>query len=526
MRRKRLIAILGMAAVLVVSAGCSGILGPGTSVSQVDAGVTEENVPYIAYNYTVQDYADALLEGPNGQIVAEEQLSPESGRSAFRLADPRSGTYTIAIQEGGETKVTEEVEFDGPNPEIVSLNGIWSGSTLEQIQVDIRNTGDMPVQISEVSIEARGQEMRDSSKYTWLDQNDSAQFSAAGSYSDTITIEEAGTVTGDVSIETSAGTLQGSINEEFEAPSVEFVSITPNWEGNELTNLAAEVRNTGDLPTEVNVTVGNPDPVYYTGEKRVEPHSVEEFDFDSETIWESALFWAESGGNHSLEVVADSPDGFASQVIYHEVEGGTVEIESMTPDWQNGQLESISYSVANDGETEAETEIVASVNGEEVGSDSIALDPETSESFEISGFTSLYSAESGGDFTVELAAEEYDSSARDTVSFDGPEADISNIEASFGTVWDSEKVELSSVDFELRNGGDVKLSYSDFRVTLDGATRTTSPYTTELRSGETTSHSEYYSDGIAVAPGQYDLTVEILDSGEVISSRTVSVTAE
>ena len=526
MRPRRLIAILGITTVLVVSAGCTGLLGPGTDVSKVDTGVNDDNVPYIAYNYTVQDYADAILEAPNGDIVAERQLSPETGRSAFRLRNPRGGTYTIAIQEGGETKVTEEVEFEGPNPEVVSLNGVWSGPTLEQIQVEIRNTGDLPVQVSEVAVEARDQVTSDSSMYTWLDQNESAQFSASGSYGETITVEKSGNFEGSVSIVTSVGTIQDTIYQEFEGPSIEIISINQEWEGNELIDVETEVRNSGDLPAEVNVTLGNPDPQYFTGEETVEAHSVTKYDFESVYYGNTPLYWAESGGNQSLELVANFTDGFASETIYHEVEGATVEIESMTPSWEYGQLNSVSYSVTNNGEIEAETEIIATINGEEISSDSVSVAPGDTETDEIAGaFGSLYSVESGGEYMLKLAAKGYNSNIKDSISFDGTDAEISNVEASFGSVYDSEKVELTSVDFEMANGGDIIYSYSDVRVTLDGATRTSSPIITELQPGESTSVSEYYIDGIAVSPGQYDLTIEILDGGEITASRTYTVTA-
>ena len=526
MNRKLAFSIVGVI-ILVTASGCSGILGPGTTVSQVETGVSNDNVPYIAFNYTVQDYAKSLLEGPDGNIIGKRELAPESGRSAFRLPNPRPGTYTIAIQEGGNTKATKELEFDGPDAELVSLSGTWSGATLEQVQTEVRNSGDLPLQISSVAVAARGQRMTDSSMYTWLEPNESSYFSASNSYDQTITIEKAGMVTGDVTVTTSNETLRGTITEEFKPPSIKIDSVRQEWEKNGLIDVELKVRNTGDLPTEVNVSIRHSERTHSTGAESVQPHSATSFDFENEYLGDYPLFRAKSGGNMSVEIVADSPDGFASKTVYHKVQGATVDITNLSTSWNMGKLDTITYTVENSGEIEAESEVLATINGEEIVTDYISVDGKGEQIYEIAGgFTPLHSVTSGGDFTVKLEAKEYDVTAQERVEFDGPKPRISEIQASLDSMYDSDNVELDDVEFTLANRGDVSLSYDKVRVTLKGSSRSFSPYDPSLKPGASESISEYFYDPMSVPPGQYDLEVEIVADGKVTASKTVPVSGE
>ncbi|MFB6188138.1 MAG: hypothetical protein ABEI86_14910, partial [Halobacteriaceae archaeon] len=87
---RKLWGIVGLVMLLSVSAGCSGLVG-GPQISDVQTGVTSETIPYIAFNYSVDDYSTANLEGPDGEIVSDHELSTNENISAFRMSNPREG---------------------------------------------------------------------------------------------------------------------------------------------------------------------------------------------------------------------------------------------------------------------------------------------------------------------------------------------------------------------------------------------------------------------------------------------------
>jgi hypothetical protein len=85
-------------------------------------------------------------------------------------------------------------------------------------------------------------------------------------------------------------------------------------------------------------------------------------------------------------------------------------------------------------------------------------------------------------------------------------------------------VELSSVSFSVKNTGEIPISYDEIEVEFGGTTRTDSPYgTNSLQPGAQAPESVYFSDGISVKPGDYEITIRVLNDGDVVASGSTAV---
>lgn len=79
----RLASIAVVAIVATVAlAGCAGIGGgSGQSFSEAQVGVAEDRGPVVAFNYSVNNYATVLLEGPDDNVLNEARSRRMASRA-------------------------------------------------------------------------------------------------------------------------------------------------------------------------------------------------------------------------------------------------------------------------------------------------------------------------------------------------------------------------------------------------------------------------------------------------------------
>lgn len=625
--QRHTVVVLGVAALVALS-GCGAIgLGTGPTVSDARAAVSSDGVPYLSFQYSVDDYATALLEGPDGNIISEQRLSPKKNSSGLPFQKPRPGTYVVVIEQGGETAVTKEVTFDGPTAEITNIDTKWDGSKLQETRVTVANTGDLPVQISSATVSARGQSVSNDPMYQWVGPNTTKTITISEQYGSSITIQEPGKVQGDIQLQTSNKTLSESFSKTFQGPNLEFVDANPNWSGNELRSATATVKNTGDLPTDVSTviehsgsrvaetdsvslapdgqrtfTLESYDGLYTAetagnismelivdGESAYASRTIDHYvrpatvnvtsvspvwsgnELESVTvtienngdlattfvpsiqgerrdveIWRQmkldagevreleltdiagSLYTIKSAGNTSLDVVIDSPAGKETVTISRSVSGSDLSIDDLSTSWDSGDLTSVSFTVSNTGGIGSTVQATVSVNGEEVGTPRISVEPgETAEETLTGGYSdSVFTATTGGEYTVTVSVPGSEQST--SKSYEGVSVDVSDVVADFSDTdpFDEEnnsQSTLDSVEVTIQNSGDMPLRYDTLEVVLEGSTRSDTPIYAELKPGEQETEYLVFIDGITVNDGIHDLTIRFINEGEQIVGETVTV---
>lgn len=518
-RSKVIIALVG----LVLLSGCAtlGLGGPTISVS--DTGVTSNGVPYMAIDYSTDEYATVLLENPENDIVDKRELSPNENQSALRIGEPKSGSYTLVLQQGGETKTEKEVAYDGPSARIDAVEPKWSGATLEEVSITITNSGDLPTRVSAGTYSAREQSVSQDSMYEWVEANSTTTLTLTSGYQESIQIEEPGDASVSVQLETTNDTLTTTFTESFEGPELEIDSVEPNWQGGDLASAKVWVQNTGDMPTTANASIEHAgDTLAYSGESSIAP--------GESTLLEISTFgniyYAENAGNIELDLIVDGESQHLSTSISHEIEDADVSITSFSTSWVNGQLTDATGKIQNPGEIDGDVRVQLLVDGNEVSGWDTVVDAGESETVEFGGYDPLYSATSEGtiDVTFELSGADGSDSMKESKTFDGLDTSISNIDATFYGNYDSDTSDLSSVDFDVQNRGDVVLVYDTIEVEMDGVSTQESMYLeSELSPGEST--REYFSGDLTVDNGEHTVTIRLLNDGDVVGSSKDTVTA-
>lgn len=524
-RTHRLALLFGLA-LLITLAGCSALGGP--TVSEPRVVITDTNQPAILFNYSVDDYATVLLEGPSGQVINENRLEPDKNVDGLLMGEPQPGTYKLIVQQGGETIAQKELKFEGADPVVEAVVVGWSKNNIERVYVEMRNDGDLPVRIEQGTYAARGQTVESDTVHEWIPANDTKTIELASSYSDTITITEPGTVNGRVSIATSNRTVSSTFTKSFDGASMEIADLYATWDRNSLTSVVVSLENTGDLPGETSVHVEHAGETLASSEtKRVS--------IDGQTRIKLApydgLYHADSGGNVSFDIVVDTPSGTITRTKTHHIEPGQVNLTDFSPVWENGELTKVVYQVRNPGELQQEYEVTLYVNGEEITSRSGYLNPgERSERTLSSGFyDSLYSATSGGSVDVRLVVDYRDKTVGETVTktFEGSSAAISSVSTSFYGNYGSDTSDMGGLSFTVRNTGDTIIEYDAISVTIAGTTATESKYSAvTLQPGAGTTEYLSFVGDLTVPNGQHSMTIELVRNGEVVAETTVTVSTD
>lgn len=526
-RQARLAVLTAGIACLVAIAGCSTLVGSaGASVSDANVSVTDKNGPVMEFNYSVSEYSTVLLEGPDDQIINQKEISPENNHSSIYLGEPRAGEYTLVIQREDETKTTKSVTFDGPDPELTSVKAEWSGNTVESVVVTVENSGDLPLGVTNASYSARGQSVDNVAVNEWVEPDETSTFEVATSFGSSVSIQEPGDVRGSVEVETLNETLTGDFSKSFKGANLTVTNINDVWDGNTLETVEVTVLNDGDLQTRANVTVdGVRNSLGPTWNQSLGAG-------ESRTFELGGLFLnvdtVNTGGRVEFDVLVDSPDGHVTETVTHNIQPADVTLHSMTPVWQNGRLTDVQFSVSNSGDLRTEFTAEIAVNGEEVYDTGYFLEAGASENAELSagyGNDAFAVVTEGGSYEVTLTmrGDEWNVSKSTTTEFEGPSADILSPDSYFIDNYGENTADLSTLDFTIRNTGDVLLSYDTVEVQIDGVTKTEEPIVTTLTPGESTSINMY--PDVTVSEGEHEMTVRVIDGGETVAEFTTTVSA-
>lgn len=522
MRDRHLVGIV-LVCSLILLAGCGSVVG-GPSVSDPRTEVIDGQ-PAIVFNYSVDDFSDVLLTGPDGDVINEGTLEPDNDIAGLYLSTAEPGTYTIVIQQGGETATEREVTFEGAEPEVTSVEANWSGNRLQNVEVTIENTGDLPAGTTNATLSVRDSETQDFTFYRWISPGGSETVTVSPPLG-TLGIDQAGPVRGSVTVESTGGEISGEFSRTFEGPNLEITNQSANWNGDVLESATVTVENTGDLPTRAEVLMFDGDEeIASTLDETLEPG--ESVVFEPSDI--GSIYEAESGGNVQLSVVVNSSSGTTTGEISRSIDPASVSIESVSPTWENGQLTEVAFTVRNTGDASTEFDIDLGVAGETVEEASNSIGGQTSETytFGASAFSeALYTVTSGGEVPVTVSIDTGSETLSETESrqFEDPQAEISNVDPQFLSQFDSDNEELSSLSFDVRNSGSIVLPYDTVRIEIDGASRSYSPFSSvRLLPGEENIETESFLDAISVSPGSHDLTIELRSDGETVAQETVTV---
>ncbi|ELY29374.1 hypothetical protein C499_05935 [Halogeometricum borinquense DSM 11551] len=479
------------------------------------------------FNYTVDDYSDALLEGPSGQVIQKTTLEPDQEVAAFSLVDPRPGNYTIILQQGGETKSTKTASYEGASPTITTTEAAWSGNTLQRVNVTVNNNGDFPVKISEAVVNARDSEMQ-SSPYVWVMPGETESFSITPSYGK-VSIHSAGEVHGSVTVTTSADELSSSFTKTFEGPDLAITNVEPVWEGGSLESTRVTVENQGDLTASAWAGIQRGDEVLAsTYNESISPGQSVQYEI---THYSGTIYEPETSGEIQLQAIANSPSGFTTQEFTREISSASLSIDSFTPVWENGRLTSATFTLSNNGDVATDFSASLIVNGHEVKESQTiqSLAGGETEEYEIVddswGAGSALFISNGGEETVKLELTSAGNSvtASSSQEFDGPSAQINSVDTTVFGNDNSDTPELSDLTLDVQNTGDSVLVYDSVRYEIDGVSSTESlSFESQIKPGAST--TEYLHPDLTVTSGDRQLTIKFIRDGEVVDTETVTVT--
>jgi len=525
-------------ALVVLLAGCSALQDApnpssgeesGPSISDPRADVIQGQ-PYLLFNYNVEDYREVLLQHPDGNVIKRATLEPNRSSSRFEMDSPSSGTYKLILQKDGETVTEQNATFNGGNPVVQSTRADWSGNSLQEASLTVENRGDLPVRVSDPTVEVYETSVQSTSR-TWIGPNETATVTVTPSYEELI-VQRPGDARGTISVDTRSESLSGSFEVTFEPANLTIAEVDPTWQGNSLSSTTVVVENIGDLPTSAELLLtNNGRDVATSTEQTVPAGASTEFRLSRGTLFEQT-----TGGRVELGVVVDSADGFTEETITHYAEPANLSVETVETDWQNGELYSVTATVSNTGGVSAEFTPSLTVNGEspdtDIGGSSFSIGANSSSSitFERAGYgeDALYWAFTGGEFpaTVSIESSAGSASKTETTAFEGPEGELTGADPLFLSEYQSDNVELSSIGFSTRNLGDISLDYDSVRITIDGVSQTESLAFAESISPGGSESENLYLDGISVSPGEHELTIELRHQGETIATMSTTVTAE
>lgn len=495
------------------------------SVESMETTV-ENGQAALSFEYSIGDYGTALFEGPDDRVIAETRIEPDHTTSSLSVGTLEAGEYELLIRQDGDTVTSETLTVEGPDPLLSNIDSSWTYNELEQVTVEIENVGDVPVYVEEALFEISD---LDPSEWvnTYLDAGESRAIGIDGG----IEIDTSGTTGGSVSVTTAAGPVTGEFSHELAPASLKFTSIEPNWDGNTLVDVVVTVRNAGDVPTESQATAtADGDELDTTPTEQFDPGQSEELTLRSF----GTLYEATSGGEAEIDIVVDSPSGSVSETISRDIDGAEISLDTISTGWESGRLVRVSARVSNSGDLEATPSATVLFEDSEIVDETLTIPADETITFPLidasSTYDDAYGVWSGGqkEVTVELDQGDGTVSETDTKEFDGLETDFSNIGTTFFSAgYDTDDVELSRVNFNVRNSGDVLLTYDSVEIEFGGASRAEDLYSPKtLLPGS--SETEYWSpvDNIVVSPGEEDLAILLLRDGDEVARTTTTVTAE
>jgi hypothetical protein len=128
------------------------------------------------------------------------------------------------------------------------------------------------------------------------------------------------------------------------------VNVTPTWDGNTLTNLSMDVTNDGDFSTNLSVSVYDLQTVVANSSSRtVSSGETTEFELSDD----DDVYRTNATGEITLRVVVETAESTVEREIATTVRPGEIQITSLSPDWDEDDLQSVDYTLRNVGNTSA-----------------------------------------------------------------------------------------------------------------------------------------------------------------------------
>jgi hypothetical protein len=514
-------------AIVVLLAGCSGLpfLG-GPSVSNIDSDVIEGE-PAVVFDYESEDYATAILEGPDGDAIYEARLEPQENQSALWMGEPRPGEYTVVILQGGETVTEQSVTFEGANVTVDNYDTGLGQNEVQIAELTLQNTGDLPLILNDAVVTVTDQERDIQLSRDIIETNETVTVGFDFS-DDPIIVSQPGELDVSTRLDTNAGSVTESESHDVAPEDLSVVSTQTEWEGDELSSLTAQVTNEGDISAETTVRVMREGEILYESDPvTVYPSSTDGIELDPL----SGVFDAQSGGEYEFEVVASSENDQASVSITEQVQGASIGVESVNAEWSENGLTSVTTTLSNSGEFDADRTITASVEGEQVAERDVTVRPDgiSLELVDANFGDPPYIAETGGTYETTVTVETPDGAvtASDEITFDGPDAEITEIDTTFLSAgYDTGEFEPSTISIEASNSGDLALLYDEVRVSLAGETETQSVSSAAVEPEIGGTEFFTFEEPPTVEAGTYDIEVEFLNDGDVVLEETQELTAE
>lgn len=322
---------------------------------------------------------------------------------------------------------------------------------------------------------------------------------------------------------------------EFGAAEAELSNVTPTWEGTELVSVSGEIENNGELPLVLNggeySAAG--ETVTRSGYYATAVAGGESMQIDVEGSSISTILIDEPGEVEG-ELAINTSDGIATQSFTRTIEPTEYVIEDMQAEWDGNTLVGVNATVTNTGDLEEYRPVSVDLNEETLEETEITVPAgETDDVVLIDAgrYTEEgFSIASGGEYTttVTIGNEDGDATASESVSFEDLDGEISDIEARFYTAgYDTEDVQLSAADLNIRNTGEVPIIYDTVQVSIDGETLSEEQINVQaVQPGSSSDVTQSFLDSVVVSPGSYEMTVELLYEGDVVLSETGTVSAE
>ena len=128
------------------------------------------------------------------------------------------------------------------------------------------------------------------------------------------------------------------------------VNVTPTWDGNTLTNLSMDVTNDGDFSTNLSVSVYDlQTAVANSSSRTVSSGETTEFELSDD----DDVYRTNATGEITLRVVVETAESTVEREIATTVRPGEIQITSLSPDWDEDDLQSVDYTLRNVGNTSA-----------------------------------------------------------------------------------------------------------------------------------------------------------------------------
>ncbi|WP_283401699.1 hypothetical protein [Halorubrum sp. DM2] len=413
----------------------------------------------------------------------------------------------------------------------------WGDDGLDQVTIVVVNKGEYPVQLerAEFTLESPDTDLSRSLNTT-LSPGTADKIAISSSQS--IKVENLGTQIGTATVETDIGTVSESFPYDPGLPALlTFVSLRPSWDGNTITDATFRVGNLGELLTSVQISAtANGEEVATAPTEKIYPGTGRSLVVSDP----ESLQTATSGEDAELEFTADSPAGQAAGIISQQITDTDLSVDSMSSGWANGQFVELLATLSVNADTDLSPSAQITIDDNKIKNGSFTI--QANERLEDLPFydeaSSLgrqaiepdpYEIRTGGTHEVVLNLELEDGSisASHSKEFDGLDTVFSDIEASFSSPGNgTDDVELSEVKFGVRNDGDVVLRYDSIEIGIGDPSRTDELTSSKgLLPGSSEQEHVRLSNGIAVSPGEKELTISLLYKGDEIERTTTTVTA-